>query len=145
MCISSLSSFCCAWPLLLVSFLALSAACRTSGGSPVVDRHNPEAVLGAYFNAWNRNDLPLQKSFMTTNYTGLAREPVDSVRVLSIKLLDAKTARLWSTGSPEATRVYIVVFDYKPTRRGFSMAGGRFNWSYNLTWDANRNLWLISN
>ncbi len=145
MCISSLSSFCRAWPLLLVSFLALSAACRTSGGSPAVDRHNPEAVLGAYFNAWNRNDLPLQKSFMTTNYAGLAREPVDSVRVLSIKLLDAKTSRLWSTGSPEATGVYIVVFDYKPTGRGFSMEGGRYTWSYTLTWDASRNSWLISN
>ena len=145
MCISSLSSFCRLWLLLLVSFLAPSAACTTTGGSAAVDRQKPEAVLRAYFNAWNRNDLLLQKSFMTTNYVGLAREPVDSVRVLSIRLLDAKTSRLWSSGSPDATRAYIVVFDYKPTGRGFSMDGGRYTWTYTLTWDASRNSWLISN
>lgn len=82
---------------------------------------------------------------MTLGSARLAYEPVDSVRVISCSLLDEKTSRASSPGSAETTRVYLVTFDYKPTGRGFSMAPGRYTWTYTLTWDATRESWLISN
>jgi hypothetical protein len=71
-------------------------------------------------------------------------EPVESVKLVSTKLLDEKTARSWSTGSPDSTRVYLVVFDYNPRGRGFSMERGRYTWTYVLTWNPQSQSWLIS-
>lgn len=121
-----------------------SAACQSTHSSPAVDRHDPEAVLNAYFAAWARNDTNAQTSFMTPTYARMFREDADLVRVLSIKLLDEKTSKLWSSGSPETTRVYRVLFDYKPTGHGFSMETGRYIWTYTLIWDPTRDSWLIA-
>ncbi len=82
---------------------------------------------------------------MSPNYTRMFPKPVDSLSVLSIRLLDQKTAGLWSSNSSDTTRVYLVVFDYQPEGRGFSMERGRYTWTYTLTWDAKRDSWLISN
>src|SRR5438105_2887369 len=126
--------------LLLIVWAALfmlPRGCRTSS-SLTVDRRNPDSVLRAYFAAWSRNDTATEKSFMTSNYakTTWYPEPVDSVTVPSIRLLDEKSARLWSSGSPDTARVYLVDFDYRPKGRGFSMERGRYRWTYTLTWDA---------
>jgi hypothetical protein len=133
----------------VLAFVALSVfpTCRSNSGSPFVDRRDPDAVLQAYFAAWNRNDTVSQKSFMTVSYsdTDWDEQPVDSLTVVSAKLLDEKSARLWSTGPPDVTRVYLVVFDYNPRGHGFSMQRGRYTWTYTLTWDAARASWLISN
>jgi hypothetical protein len=124
--------------------LVMSTACQSARSSPAVNRRDPQAVLSAYFAAWTRNDTTAQASFMTPSSARLAHEPVDSVNVLSVNLLDEKTSRLWSSGSPETMRVYLVTFDYKPTGRGFSMGRGRYTWTYTLTWDATRDSWLIA-
>ena len=116
-------------------------------GSTRLNRRDAGAVLRAYFAAWNRNDTATQKSLMTAQYANASwyPEPVESVAVVSTKLLDEKTAHLWSTGASESTRVYLVVFDYNPRGRGFSMERGRYTWTYVLTFDAQRRSWLISN
>src|SRR5947208_258144 len=132
----------------VLAFVASSvfSTCRSNNGSPSVDRRDSDAVLQAYFAAWNRNDSVSQKSFMLSSYTDtdLYPEPVDAITVVSAKQLDDKSARLWSTGAPDTTRVYLVVFDYNPHGHGFSMERGRYIWTYILTWDAARASWLIS-
>ena len=136
----------------MISFASFLLACvamfapATVSGSGRVNRRDPGAVLRAYFAAWNRNDEAAQKSFMAAHYANANwyPEPVDSVRLVSNKLLEAKSARLWSTGAADSTRVYLVVFDYSPRGRGFSMERGRYTWTYVLTWDAQRRSWLIS-
>jgi hypothetical protein len=133
--------------LLAAVVVFLSMTYRSVTGSASLNRREPDAVLRAYFAAWNRNDTAAQKSFMTARYAGVNwyPEPVESVRVVSTKLLDEKTARLWSTAAPESRRVYLVVFDYNPRGRGFSMERGRYTWTYVLTWSAQRRSWLVSN
>ena len=133
--------------LLAAIVVFLSMTCRSVSGSAILNRREPGPVLRAYFAAWNRNDTAAQKSFMTAQYAhaNWYPEPVESVTVVSTKLLDEKTARLWSTVTPESRRVYLVVFDYNPRGRGFSMERGRYTWTYVLTWNAQRRSWLISN
>jgi hypothetical protein len=121
---------------LLVPLLVLSATCRTTNNFATVERHNPEEVLRAYFDAWAHNDTERQKSFMTKNYAGLVREPVDSLRVVSVTPVDSASA---------TTRVYAVSFEIKFNGQGVSMDSGRYNWRYTLTWDATGDSWLISN
>jgi Domain of unknown function (DUF4829) len=123
--------------LLAGALLLTSSACQSTRSSPAVDRHDPEAVLRAYFAAWARNDTEAQMSFMTGNYAGLAHEPVNSLRVLSVTPAPAE--------SP-GTRVYAVSFEVNFNGgRSVSMENGRYNWTYTLTWDARRDTWLIAN
>jgi hypothetical protein len=123
--------------LLAGALLLTSSACQSTRSSPVVDRHDPEAVLRAYFAAWARNDTEAQTSFMTANYARLAHEPVDSLRVLSVTPASAE--------SP-TTRVYAVSFEIAFNGgRSLSMENGRYSWTYTLTWDARHDTWLISN
>lgn len=127
--------------LLLLSWavlFALLTGCKSASTSPSapIDRRNPEAVLRAYFDAWARNDADGRESFMITEYAGMVREPVDSVRVLSITPVKE---------SSETIRVYAVSFEIKGARPGSSVESGRHNWTYSLTWDAKRGSWLISN
>jgi len=142
MTVTSFTSFVLAFVALLVF-----PTCRSHNSLPLVDRRDSDAVLQAYFAAWNRNDTVSQKSFMTATYADADwyAEPADSVTVVSVKRLDEKTARLWSTGAPDVTHVYLVVFDYNPHGRGLSMERSRYIWTYTLTWDAARASWLISN
>jgi hypothetical protein len=123
--------------LVLECALLLTSACQSTRSSPAVDRHDPEAVLRAYFAAWARNDTDAQTSFMIANRAGLAREPVDSLRVLSVTPV---------AGVSPTTRVYSVSFEVTfKGGRSLSMENGRYNWTYSLTWDATNNSWLIAN
>ena len=134
--------------LVFVACVALSTgACFPKNGTATTDRQNPDAVLRAYFKAWNRNDVASQKSFMVAKYADADwyPEPIESVTLVSARPLDPKDARLWSTGASEATRTYVVIFDYNPRGQGFSMKRGRYTWTYTMTWDAQRASWLISN
>lgn len=74
---------------------------------------------------------------MTGNYANLASEPVSSLHVSSLALVD---------GVSPVKRVYSVSFDIAfRGGRSISMENGRYNWTYTLTWDATRDSWLISN
>jgi hypothetical protein len=122
--------------LLLVTLSVVSAACRPINNVATIDRRQPEEVLRAYFDAWAHNDTARQQSFMTANYRGLIREPVDSLHVISVAPVD---------GAPANTRVYAVSFEIKSNGQGSSVPSGRHQWTYTLTWDAPRDSWLISN
>jgi hypothetical protein len=96
------------------------------------DRHDPEAVLRAYFDAWNRNDWTAKNSLLGQER---APEPVDSVRVIEIELISSSPTEF----------VYRVQFELRVKGEGVSMHSGKYGWKYYLTWDANRDSWLITN
>jgi hypothetical protein len=135
--IFSMSRNCIAAFLLEGALVLTLSACQSTRSSLVVDRHDPEAVLRAYFAAWARNETEAQTSFMTANYAHLVHEPVDSLRVLSVTPASAE--------SP-TTRVYAVSFEIAFSGgRSLSMENGRYDWTYTLTWDGNHDTWLIAN
>jgi hypothetical protein len=137
-----------AWlPFLLVIFLLLSAACRTrpiktiplqtSNSSPAINRHQPEQVLRAYFDAWAHNDDAGQKSFLTSKWADVEfyPEPVESLHLVLMKPVD---------GASATTCDFDVSFEIKFQGRGFSMESGAYTWRYYLTWDATRESWLVA-
>ena len=95
------------------------------------DSHEPEAVLRAYFDAWNRNDWDT----MTYLESQRVPEPVEFVHILEIQQIS----------SSETECVYSVLFEIKVKGQGGSMHNGQYPWNYYLTWDENRDTWYISN
>jgi Domain of unknown function (DUF4829) len=74
---------------------------------------------------------------MTPQYANLTSEPVESLRLLSLKP---------ASGDSLTTRVYAVVFEITfKGGRSISMENGRYSWTYTLTWDQSRDSWLIAN
>ena len=127
--------------LLVMSLaLLLSTGCtnntNTSKVAVTVDRHNPESVLRAYFDAWERSDWSDQASFMDEKYAHMMPEPVDSIRILEIQSIPSSSL---------TERTYYVKFEIKVKGQGVSMQSGQYDWSYYLTWDAKRGSWLITN
>lgn len=122
--------------LLAGASLLPSVACQSTHSLATVDRHDPEAVLNAYFAAWASNDTRAQSSFMAPTGAELARERVESLRVLNIT----------PEGAPATKHVYSVTFEVKfEGGRSVSMESGRYRWMYTLSWDATRDSWLIVN
>ncbi len=123
--------------------VVIASACAQSASSgsaspsppPTVDRSDPEAVLRAYFAAWADGDWGGVESFMDESYAGMEHEPLESLHIASLELR-RKTA---------AQCEFDVVFDVKVQGAGLSMTDGRYPWSYELTWDAARASWLITN
>ena len=115
--------------------LLCSSCMNISKTAIAVDRHDPEAVLRAYFEAWGRGDWATEASFMDEKYAGMVPEPVDSIRILEIYALNISPT--W--------RAYQVTFEIKVKGEGVSMQSGQYNWNYYLSWDAQRGSWLISN
>ncbi len=95
------------------------------------DRHDPEAVLQAYFDAWDRQDWVAMASLERER----APEPVGFVRILEIKQISS---------SPTES-VYSVRFEIQVKVQGGSMHSGEYLWTYYLTWDPNRDTWHITN
>ena len=125
------------FPLVASLALLLCAGCtNTSKAADTVDRHDPESVLRAYFEAWVRSDWSNQASFMDEKYAQMVPEPVDSLRIIQIQPI-ANSSLTEST--------YQVTFDIKVKGQGVSMQSGRYDWSYTLTWEAQRGAWLITN
>jgi hypothetical protein len=125
------------FPLVASLALLVCAGCtNTSKAAVLVDRHNPESVLRAYFEAWTRGDWSNQASFMDEKYAQMVPEPVDSIRIIQIQPI---------ANSSLTERTYQVVFEIKVKGQGVSMQSGRYDWSYYLTWQAQRGEWLITN
>jgi hypothetical protein len=99
------------------------------------DRHDPAAVLRAYFDAWNRNDWVARESLRPVSKVRVVPEQVDWIRILEVE----------SISSSPTEYVYRVVFEIQVTGQGISMHSGRYGWKYYLTWDPNRDTWYISN
>jgi len=112
----------------------LFAGCRHKNAVSV-NRKDPESVLRAYFDAWNRNDWSFRASLMDERYGHITPEPVEYVRIVELRYLP-------DPSSPD--RTYQVTFEIKVTRPG-SMNSGQYHWTYILSWDASRGSWLITN
>jgi len=99
-----------------------------------VDRHDPESVIRAYFDAWERSDSLALASVLSSKYgRSFMFEPMDSLEILEIKLL----SDLSST-----ERIYSVLYDVQWTNREDT---NPTRWSFHLTWDATRDSWIITN
>jgi len=123
--------------LLACASLVFTCGCHSTHSSSPVNRHNPEAVLRAYFEAWAHNDNETRASFMSNKEVQSMSEPVDSIRILSL---------VPNQSASTTTRVYSVSFEIKfAGGRSISMEDGRYYWTYTLTWDSTRDSWLISN
>ena len=115
----------------------LSAGCtNTSKTADTIDRHNPESVLRAYFDTWERSDWSVQASLMDEKYAQMVPEPVESIRILEIQPISSSSL---------TEQTYHVIFEIKVKGQGVSMQSGRYDWNYYLTWDAERSSWLITN
>ena len=121
--------------LVVITLCLLCSSCMNIGKTDIgVDRHDPESVLRAYFEAWGQGDWSAEASFMDEKYAGMAPEPVDSIRILELRALNTATTE----------RTYQVIFEIKVKGEGVSMQSGQYNWNYYLSWDAQRGTWLIS-
>jgi len=122
--------------LVMIMLCLLCSSCMNPGKTDIgVNRHDPESVVRAYFEAWGRNDWATEASFMDEKYAGMAAEPVDSIRILELHALNTAPTE----------RTYQVIFEIKVKGEGVSIQSGQYNWNYYLSWDAQRGTWLISN
>jgi hypothetical protein len=99
-----------------------------------VDRHDPESVIRAYFDAWERSDSLAMASVLSSKYgRSFMFEPMVSLEILEIELI--------SDASP-TERSYSVLYDVQWKNREDT---NPTRWSFHLTWDANRDSWTITN
>ena len=119
-----------------LAFLLPAGCTNTTKVAVTVDRHSPESVLHAYFDAWDRSDWAGLNSFMDEKYGQIAPEPVDSIRIIEMQSI---------ANSSSTDRTYYVVFDIKVKGQGVSMHSGRYDWSYYLIWEPKRGSWIITN
>ena len=92
------------------------------------DRHDPESVVRAYFDAWNRNDWATRDA--------LARQKMTYGTVEYVHILEIKNV------SPSPTEpIYTVVLEIKPEGYEVTTIRQRFH----LSWDAQGDTWYISN
>jgi hypothetical protein len=125
--------------LLAIAFAAVvvvtGCSRTTASTAQAVNARNPESVLRAYFAAWQRGDWARQESFMDAKYAGGIPEPVTSLRILTLRRVAKARTRY----------LYAVSFDIVAKGSGVSMTSGRYDWTYELAWDAARRSWIITN
>ena len=103
------------------------------------DRHDPESVILAFFDAWERRDGNTMASLQGQSYLQYAfSEPLDSIRVLEIKLISSPS---------QIERVYSATFDIqmKKGQDGLNLHNGQMQWTFTLEWNSSRDSWFITN
>ncbi|MHB1476324.1 MAG: hypothetical protein ACYCXD_01975 [Coriobacteriia bacterium] len=118
----------------LLVLVALVAVGGCSARYADVDRGDPTEVLRSYFDAWERNDSSAKESFMAATYAGTVPEPVKSIEIVDISQVERSSTRC----------LFEVSFDIVTKGEGVSMTTGRYDWIYELTWDADRQSWIIT-
>jgi hypothetical protein len=124
--------------LVIVVLLILTAV--LAGLAPVwslitpIQRSDPLSVLNGYFEAWQHHDWARESSLLARPYRGGPYEPVQSLRVVSIRPLASSRTR----------RTYEVVFDVDAGENPISMSSGRYDWTYELRWNGGEHSWLIT-
>ena len=101
----------------------------------LVDRHDPEAVLRAYFSAWEKGKLEEVRLYMSAMFSNMVPEPAKSLQTVDLKQLESSSSHC----------VYAVTFDFVPFGTPVSMESGRYTWTYDLNWDSQRQSWIITN
>jgi hypothetical protein len=103
--------------------------------APSYDRHDPEAVVRAWFEAWKRHDGNMVDLLYGTNtYGNYGFEAVSSITILEIQLLENPS---------EAQRIYRVWYNVQYSDP--NKEGGKTQIKFYLTWDVNRDAWIITN
>mgnify|MGYP001224190156 CR=1 FL=1 len=122
-------------PTNMPTFSQLTPSSIPPTQTPSYDRHDPEAVIRAWFDAWQRRDGHMMDLLRGTDTNGhYAFEPTDSIKILEIKL---------ESSPSEAKRIYQVWYDIQYTNP--NMGSGKKQWRFYLTWDSNRDAWIITN
>jgi hypothetical protein len=99
-----------------------------------VDRHDPESVIRAYFDALLRSDSSALASVLSSKFgLNFIFESVESIEILEIELI--------SDVSP-TERVYSVLHDIQWKNREDTNPS---RWKFHLIWDADRDSWIITN
>ncbi len=101
----------------------------------LVDRHDPESVLRAYFSAWERGKWQEVRLYLSATFSNLVPEPAKSLQIIDRKQLKSSSSHC----------SYSVTFDFVPLDAPLSMESGRYNWTYDLNWDSQRQSWTITN
>lgn len=120
---------------LLLCLALLSVGCGASPDASV-DRTDPEAVLRAYLDAWERGDWRAQEDYMSTVFADRVPEPISSLEIIELTR---------GPDSDSTHRLYYVSFEIVVRGDGVSMTSGRYDWSYELEWDEERSSWIITN
>jgi hypothetical protein len=113
----------------------LIAGSATLTAPASVDRRDPEAVLRAYFSAWQRGAWDEEASYMSETFSHMEPEPAKSLQVDDVRLLESSASH----------RLFDVTFDFTPAGDPISMDAGQYGWTYDLNWDAGRQSWIITN
>ena len=72
---------------------------------------------------------------MSELFSNMAPEPVESLRIVDLRRAEVSPSHC----------LYYVTFDFVPKGEGVSMEAGRYDWSYDLNWDSQRQSWIITN
>jgi hypothetical protein len=122
--------------IIILSITLVNTGCVSSENMRIIDRNIPESVLRAYFIAWERGEWDVQLSMMDGKYQGMAPEPANTIKIVSIDPIASYTKDDCN---------YRVIFDIEVAGQGVSMHTGRYDWNYYLRWNENRKSWLIIN
>jgi hypothetical protein len=117
-------------------FSLIIVSCISNKETIEVNRSDPENVLRAYFDAWEKGEWEVQLSMMDEKYKGMAPEPVNKLNIISINPITSNT---------KEDNNYRVIFDIEVVGGGVSMNTGRYDWNYYLRWNEIRKSWLIIN
>jgi hypothetical protein len=117
-------------------FSLIIVSCISNKETIEVNRSDPENVLRAYFDAWEKGEWEVQLSMMDEKYKGMTPEPVNKLNIISIKPITSIT---------KEDNNYRVIFDIEVVGGGVSMNTGRYDWNYYLRWNEIRKSWLIIN
>jgi hypothetical protein len=115
--------------------IALSAMLLLSSCSHSASSSSPKSSAPTRPTPSTWLSLDLQASFMDAKYPDMEPEPVESLRIASLRKLQQSASLC----------LFEVTFDITVKGRGVSMSSGRYLWSYELTRSAGEESWLITN
>ena len=101
----------------------------------LVDRHDPESVLRAYFAAWQKGEWQKEALYMSSVFYDTVPEPAKSLTIVDMQGLESSSSHC----------LYSVTFNFVPLGAPVSMEAGRYSWTYDLNWDSQRQSWIITN
>ncbi len=100
-----------------------------------INRHDPNAVLQAYFDAWEHNDWTTQASLLDKKYSHMVPEPVKSLTLLETQIISNQLLE----------KVYVVTFEIQVKGQGVVLHSGQYKWTFYISWDVSRDEWVITN
>jgi len=120
--------------MLSLIFLLFAIKIRTDQ-THAINRHDPAAMLQAYFDAWERNDWTTQASLLDKKYRNMVPEPVESLNIIEIQTISSQPIE----------KVYVVTFEIQVKEQGVVLHSGQYEWTFYIAWDSSRVEWVITN